>query len=120
MSVPKLIKGIEKQMNMELILIKNALSSQCTEFELAPELAEHAISLSTWRKWYPLVRERAFREFLLGNQPFQSVFDVTLDGQSFHRKIFGTLASKPGSNYRKRSHKGSVLIHRSEANFQEK
>ena len=120
MSVPKLIKGIEKQMNMELILIKNALSSQCTEFELAPEVAEHAIALSTWRKWSPQVRERALKEFLLGNAPFQSVFNVSTDGLTFHRKTFGTLACKPGSNFRKRTHKGSVLIHRSEAHSQEK
>ena len=42
-SVPKLIKKIEERMNFEYVLIKNAISSQTTEFQLAPEVAEYAI-----------------------------------------------------------------------------
>ena len=50
-SVPKLIKKIEERMNFEFVLIKNAISSQTNEFQLAPEVAEYAIPSYIWNNW---------------------------------------------------------------------
>lgn len=100
---------------MELILIKNALCSQSTEWELDPEVAEYAVSLPIWKKWSPQVRDRALKEFLLGNPPFQTVYDVSTNGLTYHRKVFGNLAAKPGTYRRKSRKHQSVVIKRIEA-----
>ena len=112
MAVPKLICGIEKQMRLELILIKNALTGHTNECELDPQYLEYAIFLHFWKNLSPDVRNEAFRDFLLKIPPFQIVYNVSTDGTTFHRKSFANLAHKPGSNLRKREHRPNILINR--------
>ena len=112
MSVPKLISGIEKQMRLELILIKNALTGHTNEVDLDPQYLEYSIPLHLWKNWSPDVRDQAFRDFILGKPPFQIVYDVSTDGTTFHRKSFANLAHKPCFNLRKREHRPNILIKR--------
>ena len=73
-------------MRFEILQIRNALCSQSNELELTPDVRHYSISPSQWRKWSQPVRDRALREFLMGNQPFQTVFEVSADGTSFFPK----------------------------------
>ena len=109
---PNLIQAIDKQMRFELLQIRNALCSQSTELELTPDVRDYLISTALWRKWSPAVRDRALKEFLLGNTPFQLAFDVSADGNTFLPKKFSRTALKPGTFQRRRKHAPSTLIRR--------
>lgn len=100
-------------MRLELLQIRNALCLQSNEYELTPDVRDYAIPSSLWRKWSPAVKDRALREFLLGNPPFHKVFDVSHDGLTFIPKTFSKLAQKPGAFSRKRHQPPSTIIHRS-------
>ena len=100
-SVPKLIKKIEERMNFECILIKNALSSQTTEFQLAPAVAEYSIPSYIQNTWADEIQNAALEAFLNGYTPFHLEYDVSYYGQTCHRKIFAAFARKPGERSQK-------------------
>ena len=81
-SIPKLIKMIEKRMNFDCILIKNALSSQTTEFQLAPAVAEYAIPSYIWNTWSDEIQNSALEAFLNWDKPFHLEFDVSNAGDT--------------------------------------
>ena len=112
-SVPKLIKKIEERMNFECILIKNALSSQTTEFQLAPAVAEYSIPSYIWNTWSDEIQNAALEAFLNGYTPFHLEYDVSNNGQTCHRKIFAAFARKQGERSRKRKKNNSILIRKS-------
>ena len=93
-SVSKLIKKIGERMNFECILIKNALSSQITEFQVAPAVAEYSIPSYIWNTWSDEIQNAALESFLNGYTPFHLEYDVSNNGQTYHQKIFAAFARK--------------------------
>ena len=113
-SIQKLIKKIEERMNFECILIKNALSSQTTEFKLAPAVAEYAIPSYIWNTWSDEIQNSALEAFLNGDKPFHLEFDVSNTGDTCHRKIIGAFARKSGEHSRNRKKIKLILIRKTE------
>ena len=109
-SLPNLITAIEKQMKFELLLIRNALFSLSNELELTPDVQHYIIPATLWRKWAQPVRDRALKDFLSGNAPFQTVFEVSSDGTTFFPKKFSKMACKPGTVQRHRFKYASAKI----------
>lgn len=101
-------------MNFEVILIKNALSSQTTEFQLSPEVAHYAIPSYIWNKWSDEIQNSALEAFLKGKTPFHLEYDVSENGNTCHQKLFGVLAGKPGTHKRHRNKATSIIIRKSE------